>query len=440
MPNFRYYLRLIVAFVVRFKVILLVGIFVGAVLFVIITYFWKFISSPQIARIGITGRYRPDSLPVTILEQVGEGLTRFGENGSVEPGLASSWSTTDSGKTWIFELRDDATWQDGQNVTSQTISYDFSDVQVEKPDDKTIIFKLENAYGAFPSVVSKPIFKQGLLGTGNWKVTNMSVSGNFVQELVVTNESRGKKIYKFYPTEDRAKLAFKLGEVDEIHGIFDPEPFTNWKTARVEQATNLNKVAAIFLNIQDPLLSEKSFRQALGYAINKDEFESPRAIGPISPLSWAYNPQVKTYNYDPKRATELTKDLPDSGKEGLELQLISSPTFFSAAEIVAKNWTDAGIKTTVQVSPGIPSEYQAFLVVFDIPKDPDQYVLWHSTQTATNISKYQNARIDKLLEDGRMEVDVEGRKRIYLDFQRFLLEDLPAIFLFHPTTYTVTRN
>ena len=53
----------------------------------------------------------------------------------------------------------------------------------------------------------------------------------------------------------------------------------------------------------------------------------------------------------------------------------------------------------------------------DIPKDPDQYSLWHSTQTSTNISHLKNARIDKLLEDGRTELDQEIRKKIYLDFR-----------------------
>ena len=78
-----------------------------------------------------------------------------------------------------------------------------------------------------------------------------------------------------------------------------------------------------------------------------------------------------------------------------------------------------GIKTTVQVSSTIPADYEAFLAIFDIPKDPDQYSLWHSTQTGTNISNFTNARIDKLLEDGRSELEQEERKKLVLDFQRF---------------------
>ena len=94
-----------------------------------------------------------------------------------------------------------------------------------------------------------------------------------------------------------------------------------------------------------------------------------------------------------------------------------------------------------EMFPWLPSE-ENFLYkspTIDIPKDPDQYVLWHSTQP-TNISKYKNPRIDKLLEDGRVELNQETRKKIYLDFQRFLVEDSPAIFLYHPSFFTVLKK
>ena len=65
---------------------------------------------------------------------------------------------------------------------------------------------------------------------------------------------------------------------------------------------------------------------------------------------------------------------------------------------------------------------------------------WHSTQTATNITGYANVKIDKLLEDGRQELDPAKRKSIYADFQRYLTEDVPAIFMYYPNSFTVTRN
>lgn len=62
-----------------------------------------------------------------------------------------------------------------------------------------------------------------------------------------------------------------------------------------------------------------------------------------------------------------------------------------------------------------------------MPKDPDQYILWHSDQV-NNIVRYKNLRIDKLLEDGRSVTNINERKEIYSDFQKYLMDDLPASF------------
>jgi peptide/nickel transport system substrate-binding protein len=124
----------------------------------------------------------------------------------------------------------------------------------------------------------------------------------------------------------------------------------------------------------------------------------------------------------------------------MSIKLSTTPHLLSKAEKISDYWKELSIETSVSVTSTVPTEYQAFLAIVDIPKDPDQYALWHSTQVETNISKYENPRIDKLLEDGRLELDLEERRKIYLDFQRFLIEDSPATFLFHPVYYSVSRK
>lgn len=433
MFNWRYIFRLISTFFVKFRTIIIIGIAVGVLIFFAFSLLLPALGSSKSQKIGITGRFTADSLPSYILEEIGDGLTSVNESGDVEPNLASSWETPDRGRTWIFTLTENKEWQDGTKVSSQSINYQFSDLITEKPDEKTIVFKLENPHSPFPGVVAKPIFKKGLLGTGNWKVKKLSLSGGFVTSLTLIDKAKNKKIYKFYPTEDRTKLAFRLGEVDLITDIHNPKPLDTWKKLKINSSSNTSEYVAVFLNTQDPDLSDKTVRQALSYGIDKDALSKDRAISPISVNSWAYNPQVKPYNFDPEKAK---KDI----KEGLSINLSSSAILLPVAEKIAKNWEDLGIKVNIQVFSSIPSDYQALLAIFDIPEDPDQYTFWHSTQTATNITKFSNPRIDKLLEDGRAELNLEERKKIYLDFQRFLVEDSPAIFLYYPTTYTINRN
>ena len=149
---------------------------------------------------------------------------------------------------------------------------------------------------------------------------------------------------------------------------------------------------------------------------------------------------MKTYGYDVSRAKELIEELESELKDGLNIKLVSAPVLLPVAEKIAGFWQEIGVDAVVQVSSVIPSEFQAYLAIFEIPIDPDQYSMWHSTQKGTNITHYTDPRIDKLLEDGRSELEIEERRKIYLDFQRFLVEDSPAAFLYHPATYTITRR
>ena len=440
MRKLRYTFRLTLAFLSRFKVILILGIILGFVIFFGIRTFFPYFSNRSNKIVGVSGRYNPSNLPDFILKQVGGGLTKIDENGIPSPNLAQTWETPDSGKTWIFKLKEKLYWHDGKALTSYDVKYDFSDVDIETPDDRTIIFKLQNPFSPFPSIVSKPVFRKGLLGTGEWKVDKITLAGENIQDLSILKD-KNKIIYKFYPTEERVKTAYKLGEIDFINSVYNPSPIDEWGSSNTNKEINFDQVVTVFFNTKEGITGDKFTRQALIYAIRKDGLSETRSISPISPSSWAYNPQVKKYDYDFDRAKEIIEELPEELLEQLPIKLVSTPLLLSVAETISSQWREVGLETTVQVSSVVPtSDYHAYLTILDIPDDPDQYYLWHSTQNVTNISHYSNPRIDKLLEDGRAELVLENRKKIYLDFQRFLIEDSPAAFLYHPSWYEIERK
>ena len=415
------------------------GIIIGFILFVAVQYFDRFVTGINTQRIGIAGRYRSENLPDYVLNDIGDGLTKINDDGEVEPNLAKSWETTDKGKTWVFTLGDNMKWQDGKDISSEDINYDFSDVTIEKPDANTIIFNLEEPFTPFPYIVSKPVFRKGLLGTGEWKVDDVIISNGYVQEIKISNKDDGKKVIRFYPTEDEAKLAYKLGRIDTIEGLINSSPFETWVNTNAEKKVESDSVITLFFNTEDQLISSKPVRQALIYGIDKESMSGERAISPISKDSWAYNPQVKPYVYDTERAKDLLSEIPDEQIQN-GIKLVTTPSLLETAEKIASYWNSIGIQTTVLVSSVLPDDFQVFLTIFELPKDPDQYSIWHSTQESTNISNYKNPRIDKLLEDGRTELVKEERKNIYLDFQRFLVEDSPAAFLFYPDIYSISRK
>lgn len=433
--SLRYIFRLIQAFFKRFKGIIFVGFVFGIIVFLFLTLLLPSLTSTK-QRIGLLGRYTVDNLPEEIAYKISGGLTKTDDSGNIVPNIAKSWQTTDGGKNWEFTIDENAKWQDGKKIIANDINYEFSDATIEKIGDNVIKFNLDNQFSAFPVILTKPIFKKGLLGTGEWKVKKVSLVGGYLQDITLTNSKKDKLIYKFYPTEERLILGFKMGEIDSIYSLQDSSAFKDWKIVKIDTEVGYNNFVGIFLNTESEKLSEKAVRQALNYAIDKDSFtdknfENQRALGPVSPFSWAYNPQVKQYQMDLEKTEEI---------ENLSIKLSTLPNLLKTAEKIAEDWKKAKLDVEVEVVTSVPQDYEAFLATVDIPKDPDQYSLWHSTQTATNISRFKNPRIDKLLEDGRTELDQETRKKIYLDFQRFLVEDVPAIFLYHPTFYTVTRK
>jgi len=440
MRNLRYISRLIWAFLTRFKAIIGIGIILGIIIFLIIDLVFPVFLSSDTQRIGVAGRFNVNTLPANILNKISSGLTKLDDAGNVLPDLAESWSTPDNGKTWVFKLKKDVVWQDGTNLLSKDVNYQFSDATIAHPDDQTVVFGLQNPYSAFPTVVVKPIFKAGLLGTNEWKVKHLNIVSDFVNQITLEDKNKNKIVYKFYPNEENVKLAFQLGQIDSVVELFDPSPLDKWPKAKVITNTNKGEFVAVFFNTTDKLLADKTLRQALSYATKKDNLGEERAIGPVSSTSWAFNPQVKQYNYDPAKAKTMIDSLSTEMKSDLSITLTTSPLLLSKAELIQKDWEAVGIKARVQVVSNIPSNYQAMVAIFDVPDDPDQYSMWHSTQTQTNITHYSNPRIDKLLEDGRTSLDPLQRKQIYYDFQRFLLEDIPTLFLYYPTIYTINRN
>ena len=67
--------------------------------------------------------------------------------------------------------------------------------------------------------------------------------------------------------------------------------------------------------------------------------------------------------------------------------------------------------------------------------DPDPFSLWHSSQKrdpGLNLALYDNKSVDTLLEDARKTLNPTDRFSKYNEFQKLVIEDIPAIFLYSP--------
>lgn len=391
-------------------------------------------------RIGIVGEATPATLPPVVQRDISFGLTALSGDGSVIPALASSWTATDSGKTFVFTLRSDALWHNGRPVTSSDVNYNIRGVTFTPLDSQSLRADLLAPYSPFPAVVSKPLFLTGLVGLGPYNVTSLKLHGNTIRSIRLVpqeNTTLRAREYYFYKTEAEAILAFKLGEVNQLLDLSSPGDLSGWGTTSVETIPKYSRIVSLYFNTSIPMLSDRSVRQGLAYAAPvRKEFE--RANSPISKTSWAYSTKVKEYAYDRVAAKKLLGAAKESSASALTVSTFAP--YLEDAQAIASSWTSLGVKTDVKVVSSVPPDYQVLLSAQDPAPDPDQYPFWHSTQQSTNITHYSNVKIDKLLEDGRQTLDVNKRKQIYADFQRYITEDAPAVFLYYPKSYTITRN
>lgn len=441
----RYSLLLISALFSRYYGYILLGIVAGILSFVLVPRLAPHIPSFRPTyRIGIVGRFTLSELPVFIQRQISLGLTSITESGLPAPSLASAWESTDSGKRFIFTLKPDLKWQNGSRFVAKDIQYQFRDAKISYPDENHLVIDLPDIYSPLPVLTSRPIFKSKLLGLGSYRVTKIKRNGDYIESLSISPNSKTLTSpniqYIFYANEAMARTAFKLGNIRTIMDIQKLEDLANWPNVEVLPIVHKDRYVAIFFNVTDPMYSGasgKNLRQAIAYTIDKSRWtKDQRALGSINPNSWAYNSSLKTYDQDLIKAKQL---LAKVEKIPSDIIIHTLPAYLGTAEQIQVDLEKLGIDSTVSVTPDIPSEYSTLILAQAIPPDPDQYHLWHSTQP-TNITQIKNPRIDKLLEDGRKSLDTKERKAIYLEFQKYLVEETPTVFLFHPTSYTITEK
>lgn len=395
---------------------------------------------PPEKRVGILGRYNLNNLPEEISLLTSFGLTRLSTNGSPLPAAAKAWEIENQGKRYIFKLNTELVWHDGSKLKASDINYNIKGIQISYPDEKTVVFELKDPFSPLPVLVSKPLFKKKIIGLGDYKIQKLRFTSNYLSMLKLKSKrERRTIIFKFYPNQNALKNAIKLREVDCAKGISNVEEFQKWKHIEITPYRDTKRYVALFFNTRKDPFSNKQFRQFLAYGFRKPELRI-RATGPIPPSSWAYNKNVKIYQFNPEHALKILKnsDLEKATKD-LTINITTTVELVTWAERIKEDWERyLKIKSNIRVVPVITpsSEFDVILGYGASPDDPDQYFFWHTDQPG-NITGYSNPRIDKLLEEGRRVFTKEERKKIYYDFQRFLLEDIPAIFLFHPESSEV---
>jgi peptide/nickel transport system substrate-binding protein len=422
----------------RFKLIILILVLGTISLFLILHFKLTFPKKGCFLEIGLIGNFdSPAKLPSEVSKLLSSGLTKITPEGEATASIAFNWEVEKEGQLYTFFLDKNRLWSDGTKLKASDLKFNLPDVKIKTDLEDRIRFLLKAPFSPFPTLVSRPLFKEeNLAGLGPCKVEKIEKEKEMLDYLLIS--CQGQEIsrlgFRFYPREEAAVTALKLGEIQVLLGVSDIGPLANWPSFNFYFSPTYKRHVALFYKAQDPFLSEKAARQALTWAIPKEEFKF-KAYGPISPKSWAFFTDLKKYDCNFENAHQLLTEL--TSPSSLTLSTVS--TYQELAQNIADSWEELGIKTKIRVKTTVEEalgDFQVLLIGQEVPLDPDQYSLWHSTQEG-NVTGFISPKIDKLLEDGRKTLDKMERKEIYFDFQKYLVEECPAAFLYYPEETTI---
>lgn len=369
----------------------------------------------------------------------------------------------------------------------------FADMEVMKVNEETLQLKVKEANPVFFRAVSifivpkkrlentdiKKIafdpFSKEPVGSGKYGFVKMDSNSVYLIDnpYDIFQPSIKNLVFKIYPDQNSLEMAFRVGKLDGM-GSWDRDASTfvdEYKSFVKYQKIIPDREKVIFFNTRKESLKDRNVRIALNQLFDKneiiEEYNSGGEIlnGPLPSSSWAYNKEIDFHEYDSNKA--------ESALKALGYEINSSSGFFENSQgeiltftlsylsnssnerlvgLIEKFFKEEGVliklekldyeKITQEVIA--TRNFELLLYEIETSVDPDQYNLWHSLKANypdLNLSGYNYERVDILLEEGRQSLDKNVRKQKYAQFQKYLIADAPAIFLYNPLfEYIVNEN
>lgn len=445
-----------------------------------------------------------DSASHDISSLIFNGLVKYDKDLKLVGDLAESWEVSADGLTITFKLRRGVKWQDGKEFTAEDVMFgyetiinpntrtaysgDFKEVKearVVDPDTFRVTYKRAFAPGltSWGSLVVLPKhllqgqdinttpFSRKPLGTGPFRLKEWKTGEKIVLEAN-PHYCEGRPyldgiVYRIIPDLATMFLEMKAGGIDYM-GLTPTQYKRQTETYKMRRDFRKFQYLAfaytyLGYNLKDWKFQDIRVRQAISYAIDKDEIiEGVQlglgliATGPYKPDTLWYNPNVAKYPYDPERAKKLLAEAgwKNDGKDGT-LRKDGKPFEFmiltnqgnearaKCAEIIQRRLANLGLKVkirTVEWAAFIndfidKKNFEAVILGWTLGQDPDIYDIWHSSKVGPkelNFVSYQNKEVDSLLEKGRYTFDQKVRKACYDRIQEILAEEQPYTFLYVP--------
>lgn len=413
-----------------------------------------------------------------------EGLVMTDSDGSVIPGVAERWNISDDGLVYTFYLREGVTFHDGHELTAADVVYTFErnrnpETGVPHPeyyepiesitalDDHTVRFTLSQVTPSFLAILGLgdsvvlpdgggDELKNRPNGTGPFEFVEwvsgdhitLAKNGGYWQEGVPYLD---RVVFKFVPDPSAALAALRAGDVDVVVRMDAAGALTIMDAPGLKVVSGpQNLVQIMAINNQREPFDDVRVRQAIAYAINKEEVIEGSMFGFGSPIGSHLTPSSPyyidlnwMYPHNPERAKALLKDA--GYPNGFEATLkLPQPydVHIKTGEVIADQLARVGITLNLEII-----EWGRWLDEVYSNGDYDLTVIGHigKMDPAADLSGYsperpdyyfrrgwEDPRLNELMERGSVTADFEERLKIYAVVQYILAEEEVNYFIQDP--------
>jgi peptide/nickel transport system substrate-binding protein len=424
-------------------------------------------------------------------------LFRKNEAGEPVEDIVEEWEQTDI-TSYRFRIRKGVRFHDSRVLAAHDVCYTFQSIlepsfgsplrgsyrmvdSIECPDPHTVRFRLQEPYASFLinldiGILPRPNGEDAVgtgrtefLGTGPFQF--VSWMQNHLVRLKANPQyfdgaPRIREIrFKIVPDDTVRVLELKKGTIHLLQNDIEPAVLRTLEReprflVQRRQGTNYSYLG---FNLRDPILRSLRVRRAIAHAIDREAIIEHLlgglalpATGVLSRLNWAYEPEVKTYPYDPEEARRLLDEAGYKDPDGPGPAKRFSLTYKTSQNELRRRIGEAlqGLLGEIGIDVKMRSyewgtffsdirkgNFQVYTLTWVGIADPDIYhYLFHSESippNGANRGAYRNPEIDRLLESGRARQDREERRRIYGQVQKMLAEELPYVSLWNETNVVV---
>lgn len=442
-------------------------------------------------------------------------LYTFDADMKFQPDLATSYKVSDDGTSWTFKLRPGVKFHDGTPFDANAVKVTFERLADPNPttprpnggtwrrylktvtvvDPLTVTIVMKKPLGAMlnyiahgsggilsPTALKKYGDDIGLhpIGTGPYQV-NQFIAGQSLTLVRNPNYFGTKPSIQTLVMKPVLQPAARIAALEsgEADVIYDVPPSEAQQLSSRQDVTVIRKPSLrgyyIGMNLLRPEFKDKSVRQAMNYAVNKEAICKALFFGYATPLDSPFAPGLfsykKTFRYDynPAKAKQLLESAgwkPGSDgilrKGGATLSpnlLISEgeyPEDIQVGEAVTSQLKQIGIdmkiwkvEASVRISnyldnPKVPPtkvQYDTFFWAFN-PSNGDPGAVmslfdWRTNSLDKAVANwdmvfYNNPTVNNLISKGETTVDQEKRAGIYQEIQKIVMDDAPWIYLYVP--------